>query len=215
MSQDDRIATRWHYRLLWVVALLALLLNLALFTALLNFRWQARRQVQEANAFLRTIEISDFDLPVHVDQSLALSMTVPFSDTFVVPISATVPVSTSVLFEDNITVPINTVIPVNTTVNVPVDVPLVGRVDLPFPITTNIPVNLTVNVPIRREIPVRTDIPVDLVVEVPVQSAIPVETTVPVRMDFPVTIPLDEMGFQVLLDRVKEALNLLAELLGA
>jgi hypothetical protein len=215
--QESRPMTRtWHYWLLWVVAILALALNVVLVANLLSFRAEARRQVQAASVTLNEVELGSFDLPIEVDESLQISMTVPFSDTFMVPISATVPVSTSVLFEDEVTVPINTVIPVNTTIDVPIDIPVIGlfQIPIPIPIATNIPVNLTVNVPISREIPVQTDIPVDLVVAVPIRSDIPIETEVPVRLDFPVTIPLDEMGFQSLVDQVQQALQLLADMLG-
>lgn len=215
MSQERTTGRAWHYYLLWAIALLSLFLNIAFVVGVLNFRAQARQQVEDAAAFLDTVDIGDFSLPVKVDETLALSMTVPFSDTFVVPISATIPVSTSVLFEDNIQVPINTIIPVNTTVNVPVDLPAIGRISVPFPISTNIPINLDVEVPISRTIPVQTDIPVDLVVNVPVQSQVPIQSDIPVKLDFPVTIPLNEMGFQLLLQRVQEALDLLASLLGS
>jgi len=42
-----------------------------------------------------------------------------------------------------------------------------------------------------------------------------VEAQVPVQLEFPVTIPLDEMGFTLLLQQVKDALRLLATFLGA
>ena len=144
--------TPWHYYLLWIVAILALVVGMAILIALLSFRAQARTEVQEASAYLDTVELEAFDLPIVVDETLQLSMTVPFSDTFLVPISATVPVSESILFEDQVVVPINTNIPINTTFNVPVEVPLVGTVDLPIPISTNIPVNLTVDVPISSKV---------------------------------------------------------------
>jgi hypothetical protein len=207
----------WHYWLLWAVAILALILNVVLVASLLSFKAEARRQVESASMLLGEVELGNFDLPVVVDETLQVSMTVPFSDTFTVPISATVPVSTSVLFEDEVEVPINTVIPVNTTIDVPIDIPVIGlfQIPIPIPIRTNIPVNLTVNVPISREIPVETEIPVDLVVEVPVQSDIPIETVIPVQLEFPVNIPMDEMGIQTLLEQVQEALGLLAQMLGA
>lgn len=215
MAENKPFWKTWHYRLLWATSLVAMLIALTLAAGLLSFRAQARRQVQEASSFLNEVDIGDFELPVTVDETLELSMAIPFKDTFEVPIQATVPVSTSILFEDLFSVPINAIIPVNTTVNVPIDIPVVGRVTVPIPISTNIPVNLDVNVPIRKEIPVQIDIPVDLLVDVPVESEIPLNTEVPVEMEFPVTIPLDEMGFQMLLVRIQEALRLLGQLLGA
>ena len=214
MTDNNSISRSWHYRILWVVASLSLLISAILLIGLIDFRNKAGRQVVAAAALLNEVEMVDFELPVHVDETLVISMTVPFSETYSVPISATVPISMVVEFEDNVQVPINTIIPVNTTVNVPIEIPFVGNFNIPFPISTNIPVNLTVNVPISQSIPVQTDIPVDLVVDVPIQSDIPIENEVPVQMDFPVTIPMDELGFQTLLEQVQESLNLLAEILG-
>lgn len=215
MSENKSILRAWHYWLLWVVALLSLIMSALLLAGLIDFRLKARQQVQDAAVLLGGLELENFDLAVAVDETLTVSTTVPFSDTFTVPISATVPVSTSILFEDNISVPINTIIPVNTNINVPIEIPVVGALNVPFPISTNIPVNLNVNVPISKDVPIQLDIPVDLLIDVPIQSDIPIETDVPVKMEFPVTIPLDEMGFQRMLQRVQEALGLLAALMGA
>jgi hypothetical protein len=203
--------TAWHYYVLWLVALVSLALNVALIVELVQFRRQAQQEVARAGDMLDSVEVADYDLPIHVDETLPISVTVPFSDTFIVPISTTIPVSASIPFEDNINVPINTVIPVNTTVSVPV--PAIGNVTIPIPIVTNIPVNLNVNVPISRSIPVELDIPVDLTIEVPVESEVPIDAEVPVQMDFPVTLPLDEMGFQQLIQQVQQALDSLTQLL--
>lgn len=207
------VARSWHYRLLWLVALLSLALNLALFAGIYAFRRQAQEEVRNASRLLNTVEIEDFELSVQVDETLPISLTVPFSDTFQTSVSATVPISTVIPFTDNIEVPVNAVIPINTQVQVPV--PVIGNVVVPIPIVTSIPVSLTVDVPISRSIPVQLDIPVNLDLEVPVQSEVTIDTEVPVQLEFPVTIPFDEMGFQSLLGQVQEALDVLAELLGA
>lgn len=206
------VARSWHYRLLWLVALASLALNLALLAGIYTFRQRAQEEVRNASRLLNTVEMEDFELPVRVDETLPISLTVPFSDTFRAPISATVPISAAIPFTDNIEVPINTVIPINTQVQVPI--PVIGNVVVPIPIVTSIPVSLTVDVPISRTIPVQLDIPVNLDVEVPVESEVKIETEVPVQLEFPVTIPFDEMGFQALLGQVQEALDGLAELLG-
>lgn len=210
--ERSSMAGSWHYRLLWLVALASLALNLALFAGIYSFRQRAQQEVRNASRLLNTVEIENFELPVEVDETLPISLTVPFSDTFQAPISATVPISAAIPFTDNIEVPINTVIPINTQVQVPI--PVIGNVVVPIPIVTNIPVSLTVDVPISRTIPVQLDIPVNLDVEVPVESEVKIETEVPVQLEFPVTIPFDEMGFQALLVQVQEALDGLAELLG-
>lgn len=202
----------WHYLLLWLVALVSLGLNIALVAGIYNFRQRAQEEVRNASRLLNTVELEDFELPVQVDESLPISLTVPFSDTFQTPISTTVPISAAIPFTDNIEVPVNAVIPINTQVQVPI--PVIGNVVVPIPIVTSIPVSLTVDVPISRTIPVQLDIPVNLDVEVPVQSEVKIDTEVPVQLDFPVTIPFDEMGFQALLGQVQEALDVLADLLG-
>jgi hypothetical protein len=212
---DNHTHRRWPYRLLWVIALLSLGLNIALFIGLLSFRFRAEKRAQEAAAVLDMIELNNLDIPIHVDETLALSLTVPFKDTFVVPISNTVPVSTQVLFEDTLVVPINTIIPLNNTVEVAVDIPLAGRVILPIPIVANIPVNLDVDVTISKTIPIQTDIPVNFLVEVPIESDVPIQTDIPVQLDFPVTITLEELGLEDLFAKVQEAMDLLTGILGA
>ncbi|MFW6097114.1 MAG: hypothetical protein ACOC9Z_03515 [Chloroflexota bacterium] len=207
----QRIVRAWHYLLLWLIVLVSLGLNAYLFITLNNIRSQARTQVQAANERLTEVDVGEYELPIEVDESLPVSFTVPFSDTFIVPISATIPVSASVPFSETIDVPINTNIPINTTVSVPL--PAIGNIPIPIPIVTNIPVNLDVQVPISRSIPVQLDIPVDLTVEVPVESEVPVDTDIPVELDFPVTIPLDEMGYDQLLQQVQAALDSLMHLL--
>lgn len=206
-----RIARAWHYLLLWLIVLVSLGLNAYLFLTLNNIRTQARAQVQAANERLNEVEVGEYELPIEVDETLPVSFSVPFSDTFVVPISATIPVSASVPFSETIDVPINTNIPINTTVSVPL--PAIGNIPIPIPIVTNIPVNLDVKVPISRTIPVVLDIPVDLTIEVPVQSEVAVDTDIPVELDFPVTIPLNEMGYDQLVQQVQAALDALIRLL--
>lgn len=196
----------WHYLLLWFVALVSLLLNLLLIIGLNNLRQDAAQELTGAAEQLGDVELAPFDLPIDIDETLAISLTVPFSDTFVVPIDATVPISTAIPFEENVVVPINTVIPIDT--DVTVRLPAVGPVDIP--IVTTIPVDLAVNVPISRTIPIQVEIPVALTVDVPVASDVPIQADVPVQLDFPVEIPLDEMGLQPLLGSLRQTLEGLA-----
>lgn len=207
----QRIARAWHYLLLWLIVIISLGLNAYLFVTLNNIRSQARAQVEAASERLNAVEVGEYELPIEIDETLPVSFSVPFSDTFVVPISATIPVSASVPFSETIDVPINTNIPINTTVSVPL--PAIGNIPIPIPIVTNIPVNLDVQVPISRSIPVELDIPVNLTIEVPVESEVPVDTDIPVELDFPVTIPLNEMGYDQLVQQVQAALDSLLRLL--
>lgn len=205
----------WGYRLLWVLVAISLGLNSLFLMGMFNFRMQARQQVERVSTILQTSEFDDISWNVQINERLPVSITVPFSDTFQVPLSITIPVSTSVLFEDVIEVPINTVLPINIREIGAADTPLLNLEFIPLSTFVNVPVNLMVNVPISREIPVETDIPVDLLVEIPVSTTVPIHMDIPVILDIPVTVPLDELGFQKLLNQVQEALNLLAELLGA
>ncbi len=212
---DETIARSWHYRALWVIAIISLVFNILLVIGLFSARATARQQVTEAADSLGDIQFESFDLPINVNETLPISLTVPFSDTFVVPVSQTVPISLSVLFEDNLEVPIQEVIPINTVVNVPVTIPPLGQlVNLPIPIVTNIPIDLMVEVPISREIPIDTSIPVVFEVEAPVNTDVPIQAEVPVVLDFPVTIPLNDMGLDGILLEIEQALRDLAKSLG-
>lgn len=214
-NHSESIGRSWHYRLLWVIAIISLVFNMLLVVGLFSARNAAQKQVTEAADALASIQFESFELPIMVDEMLPISLTVPFSDTFIVPVSQTVPVSLSVLFADNIEVPIQENIPINTIVNVPVTIPPLGQlVNLPIPIVTNIPIDLMVEVPISRTIPINTSIPVVFEVDVPVQSNVPIQAEVPVQLDFPVTIPLNEMGLDGILLEIEQALRDLAKSLG-
>jgi hypothetical protein len=218
MPREDTqggMARSFHYRALWAIAIVSFLLNFALIYGLLSARASAARQVTEAADSLAAVRLDPFELPVNVDESLPISMTVPFSDTFLVPISQTIPVSLSVLFEDNIEVPIQEIIHINTIVFVPVQViPGLPPANIEIPIITDIPIDLFVEVPVSKTIPISTSIPVVFDVEVPVNSNVPIQSEVPVELAFPVNIPLDEMGVDVIIGQIEEALRDLARSLG-
>lgn len=214
MSTSDSPLRVWHYPLLWVLAGLSLGLNLLLIASLLYVRWQVGKIVADMAQALGEVALDTIEYPLQISDTLKVETTVPFSDTFVVPIKATVPVDTTILFEDTVVVPINTVIPVNTTVTVPVTIPLAGTFDVEIPISTRIPVNLSVDVPISKEVPIQLEIPVDLQVEVPVESEIPINAEVPVKMDVPLSIPLGDTPLFAILDQVREAMGKLAQILG-
>lgn len=219
MVQRDEVpvsmARSWHYRILWVIVIFSLIFNVVLIYGLFAIRDNARRQVTEAADSLAAVEFESQQLEVVIDESLAISLTVPFSDTFIVPVSQTIPISLSVLFEDNLEVPIEEVIPINTTVVVPVTIPVLGQlVDLEVPIATNIAIDFDVEVPISRTIPISTSIPVVFDVDVPIQSDVPIEAVVPVNMEIPVTVPLNEFGLDDLIGQIEQALRDLAASLG-
>lgn len=204
----------WHYRVLWGMAFFSMLFNALLIGTLVAVRIEVKNTMAQAAGAFTSLQLDSFEYELHVEQTIPLDMTIPFSDTFSVPISATVPVSTLIPFNDTFVVPINSNLPVNTTVNVPINIPLVGSFNVPFPISTNVPVNLTVEVPISRQIPVQMEIPVDLLVDVPINTEVPVKTDIPVVMDVPVNIPLDNLGFGTAIAQVEAAMSSWSWLVG-
>jgi hypothetical protein len=98
---------------------------------------------------------------------------------------------------------------------VTVSIVILGQpIPIDIPIRADIPINMLIDIPIDMEVPVNTTIPIDLDVKVPVNTEVVIKEEVPVRLDFPVTVPMDELGFNVLLVEVKAGLQLLAEMLG-
>lgn len=217
MSDSNSPSSRWrswHYILLWLVAIVSLVLNLALLIGLYNFRLRAQEQVSNVQDILEKVEIENFDLPVEVNETLPIDITVPFSDTFSVAIADTVPISLTIPISQNLSFPIEETVSVNRDVTVSIIV-LGQPIPVDIPIRTDIPISLEVEVPIELQVPIETEIPIALDIEVPVDTEVPIQEDVPIVLDFPVTIPLDELGFKVLLTQVKDGLQLLAELLGA
>lgn len=215
MSESNSPKWRsWHYILLWLVAITSLILNILLLAGLYNFRLRAQQEVSNVQKILNTVEIENFDLPVEVDETLPINITVPFSDTFKVAIDETVPISMTIPIKEDLSFPIQETVSVNRDVTVSIIV-LGQPIPVDIPIRTDIPISLNVDIPVDLEVPVDTEIPIALDIDVPVNTEVPIQEDVPVKLDFPVTIPLDELGFNLLLSEVKDGLQLLAELLGA
>ena len=215
MSESNSPKWRsWHYILLWLVAVVSLVLNILLLAGLYNFRLQAQREVANVTEILDMVEIENFELPVVVDETLPINISVPFSDTFEVAIHETVPISMTIPIKENVSFPINDVVRINRDVTISIVV-LGVPVPVDIPIRADIPISLNIDIPIDMEVPVDTTIPIDLDIKVPVDTEVVINEEVPVKLDFPVTVPLDELGFNVLLIQVKDGLRLLAELLGA
>ena len=205
-----------HYRLLWIIVLISLLLNVVLIVGLFTARSIAGAEVAKVATSLRDNPMSDLEIPVSIDESLPINMNVPFKDTFSVTISETIPVSTSVLFEEDIAIPIRETVRIDHNVEVFVTIPIINqRVPVDIPIGANIPIALDINVPVSYEIPVQTDIPINFVVDVPVETEVPIDTEVPVKMDFPVTVPMENLEINTFLQQLQAGLERLAAMLGA
>lgn len=214
MQPNSSGGTTWHYRLLWLFAILSLLFNAILVAGLLSFRVQAQQEAENISQALDSVSFDNFEFPVVVEDSVPISMTVPFNQLFEVPISKTLPISLSVPFTDTFIVPIEHTIPINTQVNVPVNIPAVGSVNLPIPISTNVPISLTVEVPVSKTVAINTDIPVVLDVEVPIRTEVPINNDIPISLNIPVEVPLDQLGINPILQQVKDFVDLLGQALG-
>ena len=82
------------YYLLWCVALLSLFIGAALIVTLGAVRGRAVDGLRTAADAVHALRGSSIDYVVHVEQSLPVSLTVPFSTTVIVPINTTLPINT-------------------------------------------------------------------------------------------------------------------------
>jgi hypothetical protein len=199
----------WHYILLWVIVLVSLALNMYLLAGFNSFQRNVQQEAKRISETLDGLEIENYEVPVVVDETFSVSLTVPFSDTFEVPIKTTVPVSTSIAVDETISVPFSDVVSLDRDVQVFLSV-LGQSIPVNIPIRADIPIDLQTDVPIKLQVPVEAEIPIDLLIEVPVHTEVPIEADIPVQMDFPVTVPLEEMGLNALLAQLQEGLQVLA-----
>jgi hypothetical protein len=210
-APEQRTKIKWHYILLWVIALASLIFNIVLISQLLVIREQTQAGIEEAANALDSAEFPNLSFPVTIDESLPISLTVPFNDVFTVPISETIAISLSIPFQDEVIVPINEVVRIDNSITVDVVIPLINQtVPLPIPINTNIPIVMNVVVPISQTIPIQTNIPINLEVEVPVSAEFPIQTEVPVQLTVPVNVPVENLGLGAMMDSIAEALRGLA-----
>ncbi|MEM9776408.1 MAG: hypothetical protein AAF902_17660 [Chloroflexota bacterium] len=210
MSNLVQTTTPGGYGLLWIIAILSLLINIGLIAGILYMLNQVSDQLSAAADTVEANQISNFDIPVKVDETIPVKFTVEYKDEFNVPVDTTIPVSTSLDFKDTIVFPINEVIAVDT--SVAIKIPILNQtIPIEIPIKTDIPVNLNIEVPIDYTIPVETEILVDLDLKVPVETEIPVDENIPVQLDFPVTVPLEDTELPDFIDRLAEGLRTAAE----
>jgi hypothetical protein len=129
------------YYLLWCVALVSLLIGAALIVTLGNVRVRALEGIRTATDAVHGLRNSSIDYVVRMDQSLPVSLTVPFSTTIVVPI--------------------NTTLPINTDFNLTLRTPL-GDYPVTVPVQSSVPVNMQTSVPVRLSVPISASVPVAL-----------------------------------------------------
>lgn len=130
----------WDYWLLWGVAVLSLGLNLWLINTLLQARQQAAEGAATAARAVSNLRQSVITYTVHIEQSLPVSLTVPFKTTVAVPLSTTLPIATDV--------------------TIPLDTPF-GQIPINIPIRTVVPINLSTTIPVNVAVPISTSVPVN------------------------------------------------------
>jgi len=210
MSNLIQTTTPGGYGLLWTIAILSLLLNIGLIAGAIYILNQTSQQLSSAAETVAASKLSNFDIPVKIDETIPVSFTVEYKDEFNVPIDTSVPVSTSIQFKDTVVFPINEVIPVDT--SIAIKIPILNQpIPIEIPIKTDIPVNLNVEIPLDYTIPIETEIPVNLTVDFPIETEIPVNEQVPVQMDFPVTVPLEDTEIPGFMQQIADGLRGAAE----
>lgn len=140
----------WDYWLLWFVALSALALNVWLINTLLGVRRQAGEAAALAAQEISALRASTFSTTVRIDQTVPISLTVPFSQNFDIPIHQT--------------------IPIDTVIQVPFEIPFVGTQVFDVPLKTSVPITLDVSLPVNLNVPISAVVPVKF--SVPVSIAV-------------------------------------------
>ncbi len=210
MSNLIQTTTPGGYGLLWTIAILSLLLNIGLIFGALYMLNQVSAQMSAAAEVVAAAQLSNFDIPIQINETIPVQFTVEYKDEFNVPINTTVPVSTSVAFRETVKFPINEVIPVDT--SVAIKIPILNQlIPIEIPIKTNIPVQLDIEVPLNYDIPIEAEIPVNLTVDIPIETEIPVDENIPVELDFPVTVPLEDTEIPGFIDQLAQGLRDAAE----
>jgi hypothetical protein len=132
------------------VALVSLLINAGLVYGLAVARQRAAEGAQTAADAMAALRSASVEYTVHVDQSVPVSLTVPFNTAVNVPISTTLPINTEFSFS------LHT---------------LVGDFPVNLPVHADVPVNLTSQVPVHMAVPISTTVPVALDVPIKIDVA--------------------------------------------
>jgi len=135
---------------LFMLVTVSLALNFALIVTLLRARSAALNALDQAVAVTNGLGNEAFSIPVHIDQNVPVSISVPFA------------------YQD--TIMMNTTIPISIVVTTPLD--LAGqRIEVTMPVKTTVPVKLQVPVSVNKTIDVNTNVPVKFDTNVEVRLA--------------------------------------------
>ena len=135
---------------LFAMVTVSLALNFALIVTLVRVRSAALDALDQAVAVTNGLGNEVFSIPVHIDQNVPVSVSMPFA------------------YQDTIVV--DTTVPISTTVSVPID--LAGQaVVVALPLRTAVPVKLQVPVSLSKTIDVNASVPVKFDTNVEVRLA--------------------------------------------
>jgi hypothetical protein len=128
----------------------SLALNFALIVTLLRARNAAVNALDQTIAITNGLGNEAFSIPIHIDQNVPISVSVPFA------------------YQDTIVTDTN--IPISVVVTAPID--LAGqKIEVTIPIKTTVPVKLQVPVSVNKTIDVNANVPVKLDANVEVRLA--------------------------------------------
>jgi CxxC motif-containing protein len=138
------------YYLLWLAVLFSLGIGVFLVVTLGAARGRAVDGLRTAAESVRTLRGSSIDYVIRVEQSVPVSITVPFSTTIVVPVNTTLPIDTefkmtlrTVLGDYPVTVPVQSSVPVNFRTSVPIGLSIPVSASVPFSFSLPVRINLS------------------------------------------------------------------------
>ncbi len=129
-----------------VIAVLSLGLNVLLIVRLDQGRTAATDMLDRTSLRLGSLATMSYSQTVRINRAFSVSGEMPLNQTFVIPISMTVPV--------------------NTSLNVNANTPF-GQMNMPVNVNTSVPFKMQFPVTISRTIPYSLSVPVDL--QIPVE----------------------------------------------
>jgi hypothetical protein len=180
---------RFSMGLLFVLVLLSLTLN-----GLLLWQWWTFQQqtVQTIQKF--TPIINDSLSQAITDMQEFEQSTVEFN----IQVSQNIPIETEIPFNETLDIPINTTIPIEQQIATTV------MID---PLQTGLEIPIDINVPLTMEVPVNMNIPITI------NRTIPISTSIPFDLTVPISIKISETELAPYLQRLRTALESMAQTL--
>jgi len=164
---------RAGYVILWFLVLLSLILHVITLGGLWAAQRFALRTVDDAIDTLGSLQHEVFETTIHFNQSMPVSVSIPFRQEMNFPVDVTIPFSRS--------------ISLNQTFQIAIDTPF-GPFPFQVPISATFPISLSM--PFQAEVPVA------------ISQTIPIDTDIALDLTVPVAIQLSETPFQGYVEKV-------------